>query len=229
MKSNGLELYAKVEDMLDFTDAIETLYDAFYSKLKTIDIKSVLDIGCGSGAFGLGLVQDGYDVIGIDISEKMVENASKAGLNAKHMDVCKLEGQFDAATAVFDVLNYMDKNALANFFGCVKKILKKDGYFLADVNSYYGFDEVAQGVIAIEKDNRYAVIEAEFDENALTTDIKLFTKQKDGFYTREEGCIVQYYHDRKSLEKLSGMKVVNATELSLYGESPDKQLYLFRN
>lgn len=228
MKLNGLELYAKIEDMLDFAEAIETLYGAFYSKIKTLDVSSILDIGCGSGAFGLGLVDDGYNVLGIDISEKMVENSIKAGLNAQHIDICKLSGEFDAATAVFDVLNYLDKKSLADFFACVKKNLKNGGYFLADVNSYYGFDEVAQGVIAVEKDNRYAVIEAEFDGDALTTEFKLFTKKEDNSYGREEGSIVQYYHDNKTLEKLSGMKVVDVIELGLYGDSPDKLLYVFK-
>jgi len=229
MKSNGLELYAKIEDMLDFSDAIATLYGAFYTKLKTLGVKSVVDIGCGSGAFGLGLVKDGYSVLGVDISEQMVENAKKAGLNAIHVDVCKLDEKFDAATAVFDVLNYMDKETLKKFFGCVRNVLHKGGYFVADINSYYGFDEVAQGVIAVEKDDRYAVIEAEFDEKILTTGIKLFSKKEDGFYVREEGEIVQYYHDKKSMEKLSGMKVVDVVELGLYGESPDKYLYVFKN
>jgi len=229
MKSNGLELYAKIEDMLDFSDAIATLYEAFYAKLKTLGVKSVVDIGCGSGAFGLGLVKDGYSVLGVDISEQMVENAKKAGLNAIHIDVCKLDEKFDAATAVFDVLNYMDKEALKKFFGCVRNVLHEGGYFVADINSYYGFDEVAQGVIAVEKDDRYAVIEAEFDEKILTTGIKLFSKKEDGFYARKEGEIVQYYHDKKSMEKLSGMRVVDIVELGLYGKSPDKYLYVFKN
>ncbi len=229
MKSNGLELYAKIEDMLDFTDAIETLYGAFYAKLKTLDVKNIVDVGCGSGAFGLGLVKNGYSVLGVDISEQMVENAKKAGLDARHIDICQLNEKFDAATAVFDVLNYMDKKALEKFFGCIKNVLHDGGYFVADINSYYGFDEVAQGVISVEKESRFAVIEAEFDEKILTTSIKLFSKQEDGFYKREEGEIIQYYHDKKSMEKLSGMKVVDIVELSLYGENPDKYLYVFKN
>jgi cyclopropane fatty-acyl-phospholipid synthase-like methyltransferase len=229
MKSNGLELYAKIEDMLDFTDAIETLYGAFYARLKTLDVKNIVDVGCGSGAFGLGLVKNGYSVLGVDISEQMVENAKKAGLDARHIDICQLNEKFDAATAVFDVLNYMDKKALEKFFGCIKNVLHDGGYFVADINSYYGFDEVAQGVISVEKESRFAVIEAEFDEKILTTDIKLFSSQEDGFYKREEGEIIQYYHDKKSMEKLSGMKVVDIVELSLYGENPDKYLYVFKN
>ncbi len=116
MKSNGLELYAKIEDMLDFTEAIRKLYGAFYKELKELSVSSVVDIGCGSGAFGLGLVRDGYSVLGVDISAKMVQNAQNAGLNAKHIDICELDEKFDAATAVFDVLNYMNKEELEKFF-----------------------------------------------------------------------------------------------------------------
>jgi predicted TPR repeat methyltransferase len=229
MKSNGLELYAKIEDMLDFSEAVNKLYKAHYKAIKKLNVSTVIDIGCGSGAFGLGLTKDGYDVFGVDISEQMVENAIKAGLNAKCIDVCKVEQRFEAATAVFDVLNYMNTKELTSFFACVKNVLHKDGYFVADVNSFYGFDEVAQGVIAIEKDDRYTVVEAEFDKKILTTNIKLFTKNSDGSYLREEGEIIQHYHDKKSIEKISGMKIVDIVEIGLYGESPDKYLYTFKN
>jgi cyclopropane fatty-acyl-phospholipid synthase-like methyltransferase len=229
MKSNGLELYAAIEDMLDFSEAIDTLYSAHRKMLRKLDVKAVLDIGCGSGAFGMSLVDDGYDVFGIDVSEKMVENSKKAGLKAEHINLCELSGSYDAATAVFDVLNYMDENELSKFFGCVRNVLKKDGYFLADVNSFYGFDEVAQGVIAIEKEDRYAVLEAEFDGKELITDMKLFTRENSGLYKREEGSITQYYHDKKSMQKLSGMKIVEMVEIGLYGEKPDKYLYVFKN
>lgn len=229
MKSNGLELYATIEDMLDFSDAIDTLYSAHRDMLKKLGAKTVLDIGCGSGAFGLSLVEEGCDVFGIDVSEKMVENSKKAGLKAECINLCDLNGSYEAATAVFDVLNYMDENELSKFFGCVRNVLKKDGYFLADVNSFYGFDEVAQGVIAIEKEDRYAVIEAEFDGRELITQMKLFTKEESGLYKREEGSIAQYYHDKKSMQKLSGMKIVDIVEIGLYGEKPDKYLYVFKN
>ena len=228
MKSNGLELYAKIEDMLDFTEAIRKLYGVFYKELKELSVSSVVDIGCGSGAFGLGLVRDGYSVLGVDISAKMVQNAQNAGLNAKHIDICELDEKFDAATAVFDVLNYMNKEELEKFFACVRNTLNEGGYFLADINSFYGFDEVAQGVISMEKDDRYAVVEAGFDEEILTTTINLFSKQENGLYEREEGEIIQYYHDKKSIEKLSGMKVVRIVKIGLYGDEADKYLYIFK-
>lgn len=230
MKSNGLELYAKIEDMLDFSEAIGILYGAFHKKINKLKPKRILDIGCGSGIFGLGLVDDGYEVLGIDVSQKMVENSQKAGLNAKHINLCDLDEKFDVATAVFDVLNYMNTDELTHFFGCAKNTLHKDGYFLADVNTYFGFDEIAQGTIAIEDDNRYVVLDAVFEEPILTTNIKLFTKNgENGLFKREEGEIVQYYHDKKTIEKICGMKIVDIVEIGLYSKKPDKYLYVFKN
>ena len=37
MHYNGLELYASIEDMLDFSETVEKLYGAFYKKLKTFN------------------------------------------------------------------------------------------------------------------------------------------------------------------------------------------------
>lgn len=230
MRLNGLELYAKIEDMLDFSEAISTLYGSFYKKISKLKPKTILDIGCGSGAFGMGLVHDGYEVLGIDVSQKMVENSRKAGLNAKHINLCDLNEKFDVATAVFDVLNYMNTEELTRFFACAKNALNKDGYFLADVNTYFGFDEIAQGTIAVEGNDRYAVLDAVFEEPMLTTNIKLFTSYDgNGLYKREEGDIVQYYHDRKSIEKICGMKIVDIVEIGLYSKKPDKYLYVFKN
>lgn len=228
MRSNPLELYAKIENMLDFSEAIATLYGAFYEKIRELKPKSVIDIGCGSGAFGLGLIKEGYEVFGVDLSAKMVENSVKAGLRAENIDVCDVKESFGAATAVFDVLNYMDEAALARFFACVRGVLDDGGYFLADVNTHYGFDEIAQGVIAVRGEGRFATLEATFENSELITDITLFTECENGLFEKEEGSIVQYYHDKKTIQKLCGMNIVDIVKITLYGDKPDKYLYTFK-
>ena len=229
MHYNGLELYASIEDMLDFSETVEKLYGAFYKKLKTFNnISTVLDIGCGSGAFGLGLLGRGYRAQGIDLSQKMVENSISAGFDAKAVDLCEVKEKFDAATAVFDVLNYLDKDGLKNFFGCVGNILNSGGYFLADLNTEYGFSVIAPGVISFEDDERYVVLDAEYEDRILTTNINVFEKQVGGLYDRKEGEIIQHYHTRKDIESITDLKLVECVEIGLYGKKPDKLLYVFK-
>lgn len=54
-------------------------YDGWYSFLKRFIKKkgTVLDLGCGTGEFVLRFLEDGFFVVGVDLSEKMLEVAQK--------------------------------------------------------------------------------------------------------------------------------------------------------
>ncbi|MBS3753149.1 MAG: methyltransferase domain-containing protein, partial [Anaerolineales bacterium] len=51
------------------------------------DVRRVLDVGCGTGRHALGLAAQGYDVVGLDFSERMLEQgrrkAAKAGVSVQ--------------------------------------------------------------------------------------------------------------------------------------------------
>lgn len=54
-------------------------YDGWYNFLKRF-IKTkgtILDLGCGTGEFILRFLEDGFSVVGVDLSEKMLEVAEK--------------------------------------------------------------------------------------------------------------------------------------------------------
>lgn len=53
------------------------------SKLKAVNPKRILDYGCGGGWLSLKLSKLGLDVVGIDISRKMVKNAKLVCPNAE--------------------------------------------------------------------------------------------------------------------------------------------------
>lgn len=65
----------------------------------------ILDLGCGTGAFGAAFSGEGHKVTGIDLAERMVSLASKRGLICRHGNA--LEGldfpdsSFDLVTAAY--------------------------------------------------------------------------------------------------------------------------------
>ena len=66
-------------------------YDGWYNFLKRF-IKTkgtVLDLGCGTGEFILRFLEDGFSVVGVDLSEKMLEVAEKK-LEKKRLNGQKL-------------------------------------------------------------------------------------------------------------------------------------------
>ncbi len=135
--SNPLDLYAKVEDLLGVKEAAPRLYAHYLLFLNSVDFNSLLDVGCGSGDF-LCQMQSALDIeeiMGIDLSPLMVSRAVEQGIDAQCIDLCHLNGKYDVITAVFDMLNYLDKEELKHFFICVKEHLNDGGYFLCDINT----------------------------------------------------------------------------------------------
>lgn len=227
----GLDIYAKVEYLFDFDDEMDYLWGEFIRKLKTLQVQKVLDIGCGSGKFCKLAKENGIEVVGIDLSAKMVELARNNGCDAKHIDLCDYkEKDFDCAVAIFDVVNYMDKKYLKNFFGCVANVLKPEGYFLFDMNSYFGFDEIAQGSVTAKDDKNFAVLNSQFIDDELITDITLFSHKNDENYKKEEGRIVQYYHSLYEIKLLSKneFNFLSQDGLKLYSDEVDKDLIVLQ-
>ena len=127
---NPLDLYAKIEPLIGFYDEYEKLYLLYLQKIKSLHVKSVLDIGCGNGRFLKHLNRSGFDCLGIDRSKEMVKKACAIGVNAKVLELENIQkNSFDSITAVGDVLNYMNQDELNKFFDSILKVLKKDGYF----------------------------------------------------------------------------------------------------
>ena len=141
---NNLDLYAKAEHLLGIEEATEALYDLYRSELDEYEIKTLLDVGCGRGGFMQRMISDGVVCKGVDLSSVMVEECKAQGLDAECKDVSDVDGKYDAIVAIFDVLNFMDNDSLIKFLDAVADKLNDDGIFIADINTRYGFSDVAE-------------------------------------------------------------------------------------
>ena len=223
----NLDLYAKAEHLLGIEEATEALYDLYRSELDDKGVKTLLDVGCGRGGFMQRMLSDGISAKGIDLSQVMVDECVAQGLDAECIDIADVSGNYDAIVSIFDVLNFMDKDKLTSFLESISEKLNDDGIFIADINTLYGFSDVAEGTMSKDEEDEFLCVEAEFLNNELHTFFTLFTKNEDGFYTKYHDKIVQYFHKIKFFEKLSGLKLVEKQTFSLY-DTEDKTLLIFK-
>jgi len=226
----GLELYAKIEPLLGFEETIEALYDFYIDLLKSWNPDTLIDIGCGSGAFLKRLSQnmDLKRAYGVDLSKRMVERARVLGIDAEAKDLCDVKESFDAATAVFDVLNYLEFETLEQFMGCVYRVLKPGGIFIADINTLFGFEEVAQGSLIREDDKRFVTLDSLFENGKLTTNLTLFEEESSGCYRKSNDTIVQHYHETEKLSNIGGLVLIQSYPIEMYADVPDKEVLLFK-
>jgi SAM-dependent methyltransferase len=101
----------------------------------------VVDLGCGSGLWALELTKANYNVVGIDISESMIEIARRRVPGAEF----RVESLFkadippcSAVTSLGECFNYLfdpdnNRQALAELFRRVYKALNPGGLFIFDV------------------------------------------------------------------------------------------------
>jgi len=222
----NLDLYAKAEHLLGIEEATEALYDLYRSELDEKDVKTLLDIGCGRGGFMQRMISDGIVCKGIDFSSVMVNECKAQGLDAECIDIAELEGKYDAVVSIFDVLNFMDKDTLVKFLETVGDKLNDDGVFIADINTLYGFSDVAEGTMSSENESEFLVVDAEFSNDELHTKFTLFEKN-GALYNKYQDTIVQYFHKMKIFQNLDKLKLVDKQTFSLY-DTKDKTLLIFK-
>lgn len=227
---HSLNLYSKIEPYLDFQDEIEELYDAFLKICEELKVKKAIDIGCGQGEFLLQLQEMGIETFGTDLSSEQVKVCKSKKLNVECIDIENVTEKFDCATAIFDVLNYMDKKTLEKFVQNTYNLLASEGYFIFDINTLYGFEDVADGSLNINLEDKFIAIDAVFSEKILTTNIVLFSSEDNGKYTKEEDFITQHFHEKNAVKKLldkCGFEVKQIINFHLHSEEkPDKLIFI---
>lgn len=226
----GLDLYSKVEPYLDFEDEVYFLHKEFMRFIMENEIDDIIDIGCGQGYFLENLKINGKKSYGIDLSQKQIKVCEEKGLNAQAKPLSKVTEKFSCATAIFDVLNYISPKDLETFLKEVSQVLSDEAYFIFDVNSYFGFDEVAQGTISMDLDDKFICIDANFEDEKLRTDITLFEKQENEVYSKQSDFIIQHYHKTNFLEELlkkEGFEVKQIKNFNLHSdEEADKYIFI---
>ncbi|HEY5483850.1 MAG TPA: class I SAM-dependent methyltransferase [Propionibacteriaceae bacterium] len=109
-------------------------------------VATVLDLGCGTGAHAVRLALRGYDVVGVDVSDGMLdaarrraEHAGSSTVSFVHGDIraLGLDRRFDAVICMFAVLGYQTTDEdVAKALDTVRLHLAPGGLFVFDV--WYG-------------------------------------------------------------------------------------------
>ena len=159
------------------------------AKNLAVERNTVLDLGCGTGTLTELLARAGFDMIGVDNSEEMLEIAGrkkeKSGSDilylCQDMREFELYGTVGAVCSVCDSLNYiLEDDDMVKVFSLVHNYLYPGGIFVFDFNTVYKYEQViGDATIAENRDDCSFIWENYYDEESRVNeyDLTIFVGQ----------------------------------------------------
>ena len=224
--------FAQVYDLFMDNVPYEAWSEYVIALLKDEKIEDglVLDLGCGTGKMTRLLAAAGYDMIGIDNSEDMLEIAREYQYEQmseesdsnilyllQDMREFELYGTVRAVISICDSMNYiLEEDDLLQVFKLVNNYLDPKGIFIFDMNTRYKYATLlGETTITESRDEGSFIWENYFDEEEDINqyDLTLFIREEDDLYRKYEETHFQRVYDLdtiKALLKEAGMEFVAA-------------------
>ena len=186
----------------------------------------VLDLGCGTGTLAELMYQKGYDMIGVDISEAMLnlamgkKEASGSEILYLQQDMRELELYSTVGTvySVCDSLNYiLEEEELLKIFSLVKNYLYPGGIFIFDFNTDYKYHEViGNTTIAENREDCSFIWENLYDpeEEINEYDLTVFVKEEDDRFRRFTETHFQRGYTVEQMSRLARQAGLTVVEVS---------------
>ena len=183
----------------------------------------VLDLGCGTGSVTELLSEKGYDMIGVDNSEDMLQIAmdkrAASGRDILYllqdMRDFELYGTVAAVVSICDCMNYiLEYDDLVEVFSLVNNYLDPEGIFIFDLNTIYKYENVlGESTIAEDREESSFIWDNFYDpeEEINEYELAIFLKEQGDLYRKFEEVHYQRAYDPevvKALLEKAGLELV---------------------
>ncbi len=183
----------------------------------------VVDLGCGTGTLTELLYRKGYDMIGVDSSESMLniamEKKEKSGSEILYLlqDMRELELYSTVGTvvSVCDSINYiLEEEELLTVFSLVNNYLYPGGIFIFDFNTDYKYREVIGDTTIAENREDCSFIWENFydpEEELNEYNLTIFVREEGDSFRRFTETHLQRGYTVEQMRRLveqAGMTIV---------------------
>ncbi len=235
--------FAYFYDALTQNVEYETRSNYIYSFFNVNNIKSgtVLDLACGTGSMSLPFMEKGYNIVGIDCSEQMLEIASNKfsqkgndfSLLKAEMQNFRLESRIDACICCLDSINHLNNiSDVQKTFENVYASLKENGLFVFDVNTVYKHNNIlSDNTFVFDEEDFYLVWDNEtVNDRAVRILLDIFVYNGSSYDRFSEEFKETAYTVDELIKLLinSGFKDINVyDELSLNAPKENSERIYF--
>jgi len=186
----------------------------------------VLELGCGTGSFGIEMAKRGYEMICLDLSGDMLDRASEKAAEEgvdilflnQDMSNFELYGTVDVIVCLLDSFNYLTRSVqVQRMLKLVHNYLNPNGLFIFDINTKYKFENILSDNFFYEigEDITY-IWENEYNPKSgkARFDLTFFVREGQLFRRFEETHFERAYTHEELLGYIgeSGLELVSVYE-----------------
>ncbi len=227
-------------DYVKWADYVEKIIQK--NKVKA---SMILELGCGTGSFGIEMAKRGYEMICLDLSSDMLDRASEKAAEVgtdilflnQDMSSFELYGTVDVIVCLLDSFNYLIKPVQAQkMLKLVHNYLNPGGLFIFDVNTEYKFENILCDNLFYEiGDDITYIWENEYDLKSKKArfDLTFFVREGQIYRRFDETHYERAYNHEEITEliKKSNLKFVavyNHLTLRKPSETSERNFYICR-
>lgn len=199
---------------------------------------TILDLGCGTGTLTQLLAKRGYDMIGIDNAQEMLQIAmdkrEQSGLDILYlmqdMRSFELYGAVGTVISICDSVNYLlEDEDVIQTFRLVKNYLLPDGLFIFDFNTVYKYETIIGDATIAENREQCSFIWENYyhaDKQINEYDLTVFVQEDAGteLYRRFQETHYQRGYGLKQMQtylEQAGLVFAEAIDADTHGEVTD--------
>ncbi len=215
--------FARVYDTFMDNVPYDEWCDYVHHLLKKYGIEEglILELGCGTGSLTRRLSEKGYDMIGLDLSEEMLDIAYDKARDSEQeilylnqdMRTFELYGTVKGIVSICDSLNYvLESEEILDVFKLVNNYLDPGGVFVFDLNTRYKYESIlGEQVIAENREDCSFIWENFYDEEEGINeyDLTLFVKEgeEELYHKYSETHYQKAYEIQEIIELLRAAKL----------------------
>ena len=202
----------------------------------------IVELGCGTGSFTQEMAKRGYDIMGIDNSEQMLQIAvskkEKSGYDIMYLeqDMRELELFCTAGTflSVCDSVNYLtEPDDVVKMLKLVNNYLYPEGIIIFDFNTVFKYrDVIGNTTIAEDRDECAFIWDNWYDVETCINeyDLTIFVREDDNRYRRF--CETHFQRgytldEMLTIVEKSGMVFVKAIDADTHENPTDESQRIY--
>lgn len=189
-------------------------------KENSINMESYLDLACGTGNLTVEIASEFKNIFAVDLSSEMLSQAEIKMRNAQIkvrlvcQDICELNliNDFNLITCCLDSSNYiLEEENFKKYLVGVYSLLKNDGLFIFDINSYYKLTTVlGNNTYNYDNDDVVYIWENYLEDDIVDMNLTFFVKEGQVYRRFDEHHSERAYTEEyiENLLKEIGFRIV---------------------